>query len=387
MLLISNRESWMAAAAFAAAFVLALGATPLARRAAIRLNVLDVPKDERRVHTRPVPMLGGVAIALSFSLCALIFSHRGQQLYGILVGGALMTRLGALDDKFDLPPVAKLIAQFAISAIPVLAGLRINFFTDVFHLFSGGGRVYLGVFSIPVTMIWIVALTNAVNFIDGLDGLACGVSLISGVSIFLIALKLGDANAAILIACLCGACLGFLPYNINPARIFMGDAGALFLGYALSTMSITGLFKWYSFVSFGLPLLILGIPVFDIVFAFFRRLFHGKNPMRADRGHVHQRLIDLGMTQRQIVAIFYAVSATLGLLSVFIAELPLARQLIAFVVAGAAFALSVVFFLRNRRSHREKEETARLEAEAKTGSSLPGGPADRPDGDGNGGGA
>lgn len=362
MPIISQKDYIIAAAAFITAFAIALASTPSMRKLAFKLNVIDVPRDERRMHKTPVPLLGGIAIALAFIVCALIFANRSPQLFGILLGGALITALGALDDKFDIPAGWKLLAQFAIAAVPVLFGLRIDRINDVFRIFTEeGGRISLGILSVPLTMIWIVGLTNAVNFIDGLDGLACGVSFISGVSIFIISMKLGDANSAILIACLCGACLGFLPYNTNPAKIFMGDAGALFLGYTLATLSILGLFKWYSFVSFGIPFLVLAIPIFDIFFSIVRRILHGKNPMKADRGHVHQQLIDLGLNQKQVVAIFYCLSATLGLVSVLISGQNLFRQIIAIIIAVSALLLSLFLFLHREKTLRKK----RLEEQAK----------------------
>ena len=164
----------------------------------------------------------------------------------------------------------------------------------------------------PITIIWIVAITNAVNFIDGLDGLAVGVSAISTASITVIALMVAETNVAVVLAALFGACLGFIPYNMNPAKIFMGDTGATFLGYILATLSVTGLFKMYAIISFAVPFLILGVPIFDICFAFLRRIAKGQNPMKADRGHVHHRLIDMGFSQKQAVAISYMLDGDSG---------------------------------------------------------------------------
>jgi UDP-GlcNAc:undecaprenyl-phosphate GlcNAc-1-phosphate transferase len=182
----------------------------------------------------------------------------------------------------------------------------------------GLGHQYLefGFWSVPITVIWIVAVTNSVNFIDGLDGLAVGVSGIASATMLVTALIVSDGNTAIVMAALAGACIGFIPYNLNPAKIFMGDCGALLLGFVLATMSLLGLFKEYTLISFGVPFLILALPIFDEVFAVFRRLAKGQKPWARDRGHLHHRLIDLGLTQKQAVAICYAASTVLGVLAV-----------------------------------------------------------------------
>ena len=177
----------------------------------------------------------------------------------------------------------------------------------------------LGWLAIPVTVLWIVGITNSVNLIDGLDGLAVGVSTIASTTMFVVALLVSEGNVALLLAALMGACLGFMPYNLNPAKIFMGDTGALLLGYVLSTVSVVGMFKTYALVTFVVPILALFLPLFDTVCAFFRRLLRGQSPMHPDRGHLHHRLIDMGLSQKQAVAILYSVSAVLGLCAVVLA--------------------------------------------------------------------
>ena len=199
----------------------------------------------------------------------------------------------------------------------------------------------LGWLSIPVTIIWIVAITNAVNFIDGLDGLAVGVSAISTASLIVIALMVKEVNIVIILCALFGACLGFIPYNMNPAKIFMGDTGSTFLGYILATLSITGLFKMYAIISFAVPFLILGIPIFDICFAFLRRIAHGQNPMKADRGHFHHRLIDMGFSQKQSVAIAYMLTGMLGLAAVLLTS---SGELKALILIAAIFIVSAIGF-------------------------------------------
>ena len=192
-----------------------------------------------------------------------------------------------------------------------MSGVRVSVLTN-FNFFSENPYMSLGVLSIPLTIIWIVGMTNAVNFIDGLDGLAVGVSSIGTFSILAIAVLVSERDVALIAAILCGACMGFFPYNLNPAKIFMGDTGATFLGFTLAVLSIQGLFKMYAVISFFVPFLIFGLPIFDTAFAMLRRILAGKSPMEADRGHLHHRLIDMGFSQKQAVAIMYVVSAILG---------------------------------------------------------------------------
>ena len=194
---------------------------------------------------------------------------------------------------------------------------------------------------VPLTIVWIVAITNAVNFIDGLDGLAVGVSTISTASLLVIALLVSDSNVAIILAALLGACLGFIPYNLNPAKIFMGDTGATFLGFILACLSVQGLFKFYAIISFAVPFLILGVPIFDICFAILRRLLKGQNPMKADRGHVHHRLIDMGFNQKQSVAIIYMLTGLLGLSAVVLTT---SGEIRALVLIGSILLVAFIGF-------------------------------------------
>ena len=217
----------------------------------------------------------------------------------------------------------------------------------------------LGWLSVPVTVLWIVAITNSVNLIDGLDGLANGVSAISATTMLVIALVTAQNQVAIALAALVGACVGFMPYNMNPAKMFMGDTGATFLGYILATMSIQGLFKYYAVITFVVPFLILGLPIFDTTFAFIRRIAHGQSPMHADRGHIHHRLIDMGLNQKQAVATLYVISAILGLSAVVLTTggEEKAMLLFAALCIVAAVAARVVFPKEVREElHEEIEE-------------------------------
>jgi UDP-GlcNAc:undecaprenyl-phosphate GlcNAc-1-phosphate transferase len=257
-----------------------------------------------------------------------------------------MVVVGAIDDAKPIRAYIKLIFQIIAALIAVYFGLIIEAFSNPI-VFSDSAFVNLGFLSIPITVIWIVAITNSVNLIDGLDGLAVGVSAISSIAMLVISLLVSDTNVAVILAALAGACLGFMPYNFNPAKIFMGDAGALLLGYVLATMSILGLFKFYAIVSFAVPFLVLALPLFDTAFAFIRRLLKGQNPMAPDRGHFHHRLIDLGLSQKQAVAILYTISGLLGVAAVVITRSDKIRALI--LIIALLIAVGIVFFVVKRK--------------------------------------
>ena len=226
------------------------------------------------------------------------------------------------------------------------------------NVFSDEPYWYLGWASVPITILWIVGITNAVNLIDGLDGLANGVSTISALTMLVIALLVSEAQTALVMASLVGACVGFMPYNRNPAQMFMGDTGSTFLGYILATISIQGLFKYYAIISFAVPFLILGLPMFDTLFAIVRRLAHGQNPMSPDRGHIHHRLIDMGLSQKQAVAALYVVSSILGLSAVVLTTSGAMRaMLFLFAVAVVGFLTARVIFPREIAESRKAKGT------------------------------
>lgn len=318
--------------AFAAALVISYFATPLAKKFAYIVGAVDVPRDNRRMHKTPVPRLGGLAIFLGFLISALIFGTVDRAMASILIGALIIVTLGILDDILRLNAGIKFIVQIIAACFPVLyGGLRIDFLTN-FNFFSSESFVYMGFFSIPVTLLWIVGLTNAVNFIDGLDGLAAGVSTIAALSFFAVSLITQNYYAAVISLALTGACLGFLPYNLNPAKIFMGDTGSEFLGFILATISIQGLFKFYAVISFAVPFLILGLPLFDLVSSVLRRVLSGKNPTEADRGHIHHKLIDMGFNQKQAVAILYIITTILGTIGVVLSRFGAGKALIVLLV-------------------------------------------------------
>ena len=317
--------------AMAVAAAVSFAATPMVKALACKVGAIDVPKDNRRMHKVPIPRMGGLAIFLAFLLSVLVFADIDRQMQGILLGAVMIVILGVLDDIMALKALPKLLVQIAAAGVAAWHGCTIQFVSNP-NVFSEATYLNLGWLTIPVTIIWIVAITNAVNFIDGLDGLAVGVSAISTASLIVIALMVKEINIAIILCALFGACLGFIPYNMNPAKIFMGDTGSL---------SITGLFKMYAIISFAVPFLILGIPIFDICFAFLRRVAKGQNPMKADRGHFHHRLIDMGFSQKQSVAIAYMLSGILGLAAVLLTS---SGELKALILIAAIFVVSAIGF-------------------------------------------
>ena len=304
---------------FTIAFAISLAATPFVITLAHKIGAVDVPDSQRRVHKKPIPRLGGLAIFYGFLVALLCFARIDQQLRGILIGALIIVGIGIIDDVKQLRALIKLAAQILAAVIVVFHNVRITAIS-VPSFISESGILHLGVFSIPITIAWIVIVTNAVNLIDGLDGLAVGISSIASFSLFFIAILGGEQNVAIISAALAGGCLGFLPYNFNPAKIFMGDTGSQFLGFMLSAICIQGLFKGYVIISFIIPLLILGLPLFDTIFAILRRAWNHKPIMGADRGHLHHRLLDSGFSQKQTVAILYVIASILGISAVLVLE-------------------------------------------------------------------
>ena len=303
--------------AIAVAFAVAFGSTPIVKSFAQKLGAMDNPGEARRIHSHPIPRMGGLAIFLGFLVSVVLFAEIAVPVRGILIGTVIIVATGAVDDIISLKYWVKLIAQVLAAVVAVCHGVTIEGLMNP-NVFADNETLVIGILSIPVTIIWIVGVTNAVNLIDGLDGLACGVSTISCVTMLVVALMVAEPNVAVILACLMGACVGFLPYNFNPAKIFMGDTGALLLGYVLATVSIMGLFKFYAVMTFLVPILALALPLFDTAFAIIRRLLKGQNPMTPDRGHLHHRLIDHGLSQKQAVAVLYSLSAMLGLTAVVI---------------------------------------------------------------------
>jgi UDP-GlcNAc:undecaprenyl-phosphate/decaprenyl-phosphate GlcNAc-1-phosphate transferase len=310
---------------FAIALLTALAMTPLVRRFALRIGFVARP-NERSMHQEPKPYLGGLAIFLAFAVAVVAgYGFRDEKILGILTGGLLVLLLGILDDRYDLKPVVKLLGQVVAAAVLVyvwdvrIYGI-INPFNETWLSF--------GWWSGPLTLFWIVAFMNVVNFIDGLDGLAAGISSIAALTLLLVAMQQQQSSAVLLTAALAGASIGFLRYNFNPAKIFMGDAGAMFLGYILAAVSVHGVLKSAATVGVIVPVLALALPIFDTAFAIVRRVSSGRSIGQADKDHLHHRLLRLGLSHRSTVLVMWAASAWIGLSAVAVADLTLSRALI-----------------------------------------------------------
>jgi UDP-GlcNAc:undecaprenyl-phosphate/decaprenyl-phosphate GlcNAc-1-phosphate transferase len=294
---------WGALVAFAVVVLL----TPAVGGMARRLGVVDVPGG-RRVNQLPVPRLGGLALFLGLLVPALAFLPGGHQNRGILLGAAVAVTVGIVDDFRGLPWYAKLAGQSAAAAVPAGFGVWVDRFTLPFV----GIHTLPESVGIPLTIVWIVAIMNMVNFLDGLDGLAAGVTAIAGLTFSVIALSLGKVDAAILSAIVFGACLGFLRHNFYPARIFMGDSGALLLGYVLATTAVQGLLKTAATVALFFPLLVLAVPIVDTTFVVVRRLKHGERVFEADQAHLHHRFLRRGFSQRRAAVTIWGWCASLA---------------------------------------------------------------------------
>ncbi|WP_251861564.1 MraY family glycosyltransferase [Clostridium sp. Marseille-Q2269] len=321
------------------AIVLSVVLTPIIKKIAVILGVVDIPKDKRKIHKKPIPLLGGIAIYISF-IIALIFKKGPLTLQeaGIILGATVIVIGGFIDDKYDMSPIKKIIFQLVAAICIILCGLKIEFITNPFNQ----STLYVGLhaFAIPITIVWVIGITNALNLIDGLDGLAAGVALISCITMFVIAILNQRWEAAILTSILSGSILGFLPYNFNPASIFMGDTGSQLLGFLLAAISIEGAIKSATAFAIVVPILALGLPIYDTLFAMIRRKINGKPIMQADRGHLHHRLLDMGLTQRQAVIIMYLISAVLG--SFAIIAMQISNQKSYFLLAVIMLALILI---------------------------------------------
>ena len=344
--------------AFVAALLLSFASTPIAKTFAYKIGAIDVPKDKRRMHKEPIPRLGGLAIFSGFYISVLVFcsAYMTKEIRGMLIGSIVIVALGIFDDVLALTPLPKFITEMIAIVIPVISGVRITGLPNIFS----DTNAYIQL-SVPaqyiVTIIWLLWLLNSINLIDGLDGLAAGVSAIMSLCSMIILILLCSPAVAIIAAALAGSCIGFIPYNANPAKQFMGDTGSMFIGYTLAVMSVMGLFKAYAIIAFAIPFLLFGLPIFDMIFVGVRRMLNGRSPMSADKTHLHHRLIDLGFNQRQAVAIMYAIAALLGLLAVIITGEGFMRAAVIVIVAFVIVILcSVVMYKHKKNKEKASDE-------------------------------
>ena len=337
---------------FLLALIISLALTPVSMKIAQKFGIIDIPKDKRRMHETPKPCFGGlpifigaiVTIILIFLLLGKFLPHGlyikepVEKLLGILVGGVLIFAVGLYDDIKDIKPIVKLICQIIAASVTFAMGVRIPTITLMgLHFANDTAGLVLSYFA---TIIWIVLITNTINLIDGLDGLADGVSVISSVAIGYAAYIHGQYTVTFAMMALAGAALGLLPFNFYPAKTFMGDSGALFLGFMLASISIIGPAKGAAIVSIMVPVFVLGVPIFDIVFAVFRRTRKGISIFKADRGHLHHQLASIGMGQRRSVLMIYGISAVMGIAAILFSR---SREL--WLEALFLFFAAIVFII------------------------------------------
>ncbi len=334
---------------FLCAFGFSLGLTPLVRRLALRLGVVDNP-EKRKMHHVPVPLLGGVAVVVSslvvltgvWALAPDLLGEDASKLPAILVAGTVIAALGAYDDWRGARAPVKLVWQSIAAAVVVMAGAETGLFTNPL-----GGSLEIGWLGIPVTILWIVGVTNAMNLIDGLDGLAAGIGGIAALSLCAVAAMMDNFLAASVSLTLAGASLGFLPFNLYPARIFRGDTGSMFLGFILASLGAVGSLKASASTVLVLPIVVLGVPVFDTVWAVLRRAHRRISPFKPDREHIHHRLVRVGLHHRHVVLVLYFVCAFLGLSAFIMVQLPYQTGFLfaALLVMGGALGVWALKFI------------------------------------------
>lgn len=357
----------MSVAQYAVIVAVALGVTlavtPLVRLVGIRLGIVAHPGG-RHVHSGVVPRIGGVAMFTGFAAAVAVeylgerfwgwqgmMMRQGRPLLGALLGISVMFGVGIIDDVIELKPGQKFLGQLAAAGVVIAFGVRINFISNPF----GGGIILLGVLAVPITLFWIVGFANVINLIDGLDGLAAGVSGIAALSFLLLAQQTNVLVAGALSAALLGACAGFLRYNFHPASIFMGDSGALFLGFTLACISLLGVMKSVATITLAVPLLIIGVPIFDTFSAIIRRRMRGQPIQAADRGHIHHRLLGRGFNQRQTVLIIYAWSIGLAFGGYAMRWAPPVWRILTLVVLASMSGLMAYWLGLFEAAHHEDE--------------------------------
>lgn len=304
---------------FFVAMAFALVFTPVAIKIAPKIGAIDIPKDNRRMHTKAMPRFGGMAIYIGTVASMLIFLPYSTSLMGVIAGGTLMFLVGIVDDLKGMPAKVKLGFQILCAVILFQFSVRISFISNPF----GDGYYYFPWFvSLLITVIWIVGITNTINLIDGLDGLAAGVSFIASLSIAYAAFIHDPTEVEICLSLLAiaGSAAGFLPYNFNPAKIFMGDGGSLFLGFMLAGLSVMSPMKSTTMVATVVPVLVLGLPIFDTAFAILRRLINKRPIMEADKGHLHHRIMAAGLGQRRTVLTLYGISGVMGVAAIMMSR-------------------------------------------------------------------
>lgn len=341
--------------------------TPLVIKFANKFGYVDIPKDNRRVHEKPMPRIGGIAIIMAMFVGFIVYYlftkgissiSLNSSFTGYIIGAMIIFFMGILDDMYDLRARNKFLFQLLAAIVVCSFGIIIN---TAKIPFIHTDLIDLGIFSIPITLLWIIGITNSVNLIDGLDGLAAGISSISSLALLIIFVTTSASLEAIVItAVMFGATIGFLPYNFNPAKTFMGDVGSNFLGYTLAVVSILGLAKGYTLIAIVAPLLILGVPIFDTLFAMVRRFLAGKPLLSPDGAHIHHRLLKSGFNQKQAVIILYSITSILCIIAVLIISADF-YKFILLMLAGVSFVIlgviTTIKIKHDKDIHKLEEES------------------------------
>lgn len=351
--------------------VVAFATAPLSIRIAHKLGVIDRPKDARRVHKKPIPRFGGMAIFLGSMAAMLIPAGMNEKIKIAMIGGLLMYLLGIADDIKNLKPAFKFLGQFLIASIVYALGIRITFISNYFgasvtdshaNVILSAGVAYF------ITVLWIVGITNAVNLMDGLDGLAAGSVAIMSLCLAYIAyihgVRLGSMPVCIALVAVAGGCIGFLPYNFSPAKTFMGDGGALYLGYMIAVLSVISPLKRATVVGALIPMLTLAVPIFDTAFAMLRRVLRHESIMKADKGHLHHHLMAAGFGQRRSVLIMYGIVGIMGEVAILISR-ELYKDAIPLFLIALLYLGIIIIPKRSKKSIKRiiTQDTSELEKE------------------------
>lgn len=352
-------------------FVICLILTPIVIKLCRKYNIVDIPKDSRRVHSKPMPRIGGVAIVTSMLIGFLIYYlltkdipsiALNEKFLGYIIGGLIIATMGLIDDLVNLRARYKFFFQLAAGLVVYYFGIRI---TGIKIPFIYPDMIdFAWWIDLPLTLLWIIGVTNAINLIDGLDGLAAGITAISATSLLIIFIATSASLEAIIIsAVLVGAVLGFLPYNFNPAKTFMGDVSANFLGFTMAVVSILGFAKGYTMIAIIAPVLVLGIPIFDTVFAMVRRFLKGQPMLKPDGGHIHHRLIKRGFSQRQAVILLYTITTLLCMLAILLVAEDF-WKLILLILAFICFSIFGIVTTIHRKNKKTEEINKNFESGA-----------------------
>ena len=352
-------------------FVISFITVPWAIKFAEKKGIIDDPKkDDRRVHKKPIPRVGGIAIVAGVMITLLLFFVLSfffpvkidNKLLGYVLGASLIVGMGFVDDMTNLRPLYKFLFQLIAGMVIYVFGISI---VGLKIPFIYPKIIDFGIWAFPITLIWVLGITNAVNLIDGLDGLAAGISSIASISLLVIFAIVGAPMETMVITfALVGAAIGFLPYNFNPAKTFMGDTGSNFLGFTLATVSIMGMAKGYTLLAIAAPLIVCGVPVFDMIFAILRRIAHHQRLTAPDKGHIHHRLLKHGFSQKQAVLILYGLTSVLGITAVTLVTGLTRQGILCIILAIIIWAIGYIYSdLKIKRSILIPEETSKEKKE------------------------